>query len=253
MSDNEDHMDVDAAPAQKRFKFKSYNAELKDVHLPSALSAHSKVDEELEDTQSHFYEALLHWQQLNLSPSFIKFSQKSASLSSTLPLLLHNWRQVVDLWLEAQTASDDEGLKALLDLLQKLAQDLRLTLAPVYPELLDRLLQLAAKSISTDALTVLLSTLSSLFKYLLLPSTESAPLEQTWTSFRKTLPRCLPEIQRALAEVWGSVLRKLKTALRPTAVVLITEDLESIDDPAAWCFVSACKTAIHLTRSSDAF
>ncbi|KAF5389929.1 hypothetical protein D9757_003643 [Collybiopsis confluens] len=263
MSDNEDFMDVDGETVQKRFKYKSYNAELKDVHLPSALSAHSKVDEDLEvqkpsDTQSHFYEALLHWQQLNLSPSFIKFSQKTGSLSLTLPLLLHNWRQVVDFWLEAQAGSDDEGLKPLLEydlflasghllmdpfsLLQKIAQDLRLTLLPVYPDLVDRLLQLAARSISTDALTVLLSTLSSLFKYLLIPSIDSTPLEQTWIAFRKTLPKCVPEIQRALAEVWGSVLRKLKTSLRPKAVVLVAANIENIDAAAAWCFISACKS-----------
>ncbi|KAJ3935001.1 MAG: armadillo-type protein [Lentinula lateritia] len=242
ISDNEDDMDVDLAPALKRFKYKSYNAELKDVHLPSALNAHSHLDEELEDTQSHFFEALLHWQQLNLSPSFIKFSQKSASLSSTLPLLLHNWHEVVDLWLETQASSDDEGLKAILDLLQKIAQDLRLTLAPVYPELLERLLQLSARSISSEVLTVLLSTLSALFKYLLVPSTDSTLLEQTWSAFRATLPKCLPEIQRALAEVWGSVLRRLKVALRPKAMVLLAENLEDIGDAAAWCLVSACKS-----------
>ncbi|KAJ3843214.1 hypothetical protein F5878DRAFT_721627 [Lentinula raphanica] len=239
--DDEDLMDVDAAPT-KRFKYKSYNAELKDVHLPSALSAHSKPDDEIEDTQSHFYEALLHWQQLNLSPSFIKFSQKSAPLSSTLPLLLHNWREVLDLWLEAQAASNDEGLKALLDLLQKIAQDLRLTLAPAYTQLLDRLLQLSTGSVSSEVLTTLLTTLSALFKYLLVPSTDSVLLEQTWPVFRLTLPKCLPEIQRALAEVWGTVLRRLKAALRVKALVLLSEDLTGIDDAAAWCLASACKS-----------
>ena len=32
-----------------------------------------------------------------------------------MPLLLHNWRAVVDLWVEAIDAADDEGLKALLE------------------------------------------------------------------------------------------------------------------------------------------
>ncbi|KAF9060675.1 armadillo-type protein [Rhodocollybia butyracea] len=189
MSDNEDSMDVDSAPVAKRFKYKSYNAELKDVHLPSALSGHSKPDEDLD-----------------------------------------------------QATSDDEGLKVLLDLLQKIAQDLRATLAPIYPKLLDRLFQLAVRSISAEALSVLLSTLSAVFKFLLVPSTDPTLLEQTWIVVRKILPGCLPEIQRALAEVWGSVLRKLKAALRPRAVVLIVEGLEGIDDAAAWCFVSACKS-----------
>jgi hypothetical protein len=32
-----------------------------------------------------------------------------------MPLLLHNWRQIYDLWLDALKAADDEGLKALLE------------------------------------------------------------------------------------------------------------------------------------------
>jgi hypothetical protein len=32
-----------------------------------------------------------------------------------MPLLLHNWREVVDLWLEALEVADEEGLRALLE------------------------------------------------------------------------------------------------------------------------------------------
>ncbi|KAL0573671.1 U3 snoRNP protein [Marasmius crinis-equi] len=228
--------------AQNRFKYKSYQNELKDVHLPSVLDNQSKLDQELDENQSHFYEALLHWQQLNLSPSYIKFVQKAGPISASLPLLLHNWKEVVDLWFEALGSSDDEGLKALLDLIQKIAQDLRSTIAPVYPKLLERLLKLPTRTIEPEALKTFLSTLSSLFKYLVTPSTTPELLETTWSALRHTLPKCLPEIQRAIAEVWGSVLRKLKANLREKAVVLIAEDLDGIDDAAAWSFVYACKS-----------
>ncbi|KAK7469217.1 U3 snoRNP protein [Stygiomarasmius scandens] len=227
---------------EKRFKYKSYNEGLKDVHLPSALSDQSKLDQELEDTQSHFYESLNHLQQLNLSPSFIKFAKQAGPLSASLPLLLYNWKEVVELWLSAQAASDDEGFKAILELLQKLAQDLRTILSPVYPELLDRLLQLTSRSLSTESLTTLLSTLSALFKYLLIPTSDTKILEQTWLSIRESIPKCLPEVQRAVAEVWGSVLRRMKASMRGEAVIFIARDLERIEDAAAWCFVSACKS-----------
>ncbi|ESK84634.1 u3 snornp protein utp20 [Moniliophthora roreri MCA 2997] len=227
---------------EKRFKYKSYNQELKDVHLPSALSGKSKLDQELEDTQSHFYEALIHWQQLNLSPSYVKFAQKAGPISASLPLLLHNWKVIVGLWVEALDSSDDEGLKALLDLLQKLAQDLRSTLEPVYIDLLSRLLRLLTRTMLPESLTTLLSTLSTLFKYLFIPSTEPSLLEQTWSAIRQTISKCLPEIQRAIAEVWGNVLRKLKAALKERGAVIIAEDLDGIEDAAAWCFVSACKS-----------
>ncbi|KAF9258369.1 hypothetical protein L218DRAFT_1080452 [Marasmius fiardii PR-910] len=228
--------------AQKRFKYKSYQDELKDVHLPSALQTQSKVDQELDDSQSHFHESLIHWQQLNLSPSYLTFAKKAAPISASLPLLLHNWKDVVELWLEALSSSNDEGLKALLDLIQKMVQDLRSTTTPLYPEILKALLRLPTRTIAPDALEALLSTLSSIFKYIVTSSTSPEILELTWSSLRQTLPKCLPEIQRTIAEVWGSVLRKLKASLREKAVVLIAEDLKDIEDAAAWCFVSACKS-----------
>ncbi len=33
-----------------------------------------------------------------------------------MPLLLHNWKEIVNLWIEATQLADDEGLKALLEL-----------------------------------------------------------------------------------------------------------------------------------------
>ncbi|KAF5369330.1 hypothetical protein D9758_002676 [Tetrapyrgos nigripes] len=241
-SDNEQNVVEEHQVVEKRFKYKSYNKALKDVHLPSALSTQSKLDLELADTESHFYTRLNDLQQLNLSPSFIKFAKQAGTLSASLPLLLHNWKEIVDLWLSTLTSSDEEGLLAILDLLQKLAQDLRSTLNPVYPALLDHLLQLAPRSISAKALTALLSTLSSLFKYLLIPTADVKLLEQSWDALRRTIPKCLPEVQRMLAEVWGSVLRKLKASMREEAVLLIARDLEKIEDAGAWCFVSACKS-----------
>jgi hypothetical protein len=50
-----------------------------------------------------------------LSPAFVHFARETEGLSSSLPLLLHNWRQVVDLLLAALDGADDEGYKALLE------------------------------------------------------------------------------------------------------------------------------------------
>lgn len=69
----------------------------------------------LQDNDSHFHEALDHWRQLNLSPSFILFAHKADSLSASMPLLLHNWKDVYALWLEAFESADDEGFRVLLE------------------------------------------------------------------------------------------------------------------------------------------
>lgn len=68
-----------------------------------------------QDNDSHFHEALDHWRQLNLAPSFIQFASKADGLSASMPLLLHNWREIYVLWEEALSCADDEGLRALLE------------------------------------------------------------------------------------------------------------------------------------------
>jgi U3 small nucleolar RNA-associated protein 20 len=137
-------------------------------------------------------------------------------------------------------------LIALLSLLNKLVHDLRTTLAPSYVDLLVVLLQLLPRPILAPSLTALLATLSGISRYLLVPSIKLDLLDQTWSSFRAVLPTCSPEVQRAAAEVWGSVLCRLKSIARQTAVV---QNLEGAEDASAWMVVFACK--VRMLRSSS--
>jgi U3 small nucleolar RNA-associated protein 20 len=129
----------------------------------------------------------------------------------------------------------------LLSLLNKLAHDLRTTLAPSYADLLEVLLRLLPRPILAPALTALLATLSGLFRYLLVPSINLDLLDQTWSSFRAVLPTCNSDVQRAAAEVWGSVLRRLKSVARERAVILMAQNLEGVEDASAWMVIFACK------------
>ncbi|KAG8220545.1 armadillo-type protein [Butyriboletus roseoflavus] len=236
----------------KRFKHQSYAESLKDVHLPSALDL-TKFDHDIADNESHFYVSLQQWRQLNLSPSFIQFANKVDPLSISMPLLLHNWRDIAESWMTAVDAADDEALRALLDLLQKLAHDLRTTLSPVYADLLAKLLDFLPRPIATPALTALLATLSGLFRYLLVPSIHLDLLQQTWSSFHAVLPSCSPEVQRTAAEVWASVLRRLKTSAREKAVLLMANNLDGVEIASAWTLVFACKSVsstLHTTSPS---
>lgn len=126
-------------------------------------------------------------------------------------------------------------------LVQKMAHDLRTTLTPIYGSILDHLLGLLPKAISAPALTSLLETLSSLFRYLLIPAVDHKLLEDTWERICKILPKCLGEIQRAVAEVWGGVLRRMKTGPREKAVRLIAQSAVGVEDANAWVLVYACK------------
>lgn len=125
--------------------------------------------------------------------------------------------------------------------MQKFVHDLRSVILPSYNDLLDRLFQLLPKPISTSALTTLLVTFASLFKYLVVPDTESDVLQRTWKRMRVVLPECNSEVQRAMAEVWGSLLRRLKASRREEAVEFMAEDLSGVEDACAWVYIFTCK------------
>lgn len=131
-----------------------------------------------------------------------------------------------------------------------MAHDLRTTLSPIYTTILDRLLKLLPRSINATALTALLETFSTMFKFLLVPSIHMELLEDTWTAVRLVLPKCLPEVQRAMAEVWGAVLRRLKTAPRTRAVTLLAKDVHGVEDASAWVIVYACKVRLRYQHPS---
>lgn len=237
---------------EKRFKHRSYQATLKDVRLPSALTR-SNFDNDIGDDGSHFFGAIEHWRQLNLSPAFVKFAAESADISASMALLVHHWRDIIQLWLSALDNADDEALVALLDLMQKFVHDLRSVILPSYNDLLDRLLRLLSASVSAAALTALLATFTSLFRHLLVPAAESDALERTWKSLRAILPECALDVQRAMAEVWGSLLRRLRTPQREAVVELMAEELTGLEDACAWAYIYSCKSVsqtLHTTAPS---
>lgn len=132
-----------------------------------------------------------------------------------------------------------------------MAHDLRTTLSPIYVNLLKKLLSLLPRSISAPALTCLLETLSSLFRYLLIPSLNLALLDQTWDAVSQVLPKCPSEIQRAVSEVWGSCLRRMKKETREKAVLLLADRAGDIENASAWVLVFACKVYILIIQCAQ--
>lgn len=125
--------------------------------------------------------------------------------------------------------------------MQKLTDDLRTTLCPSYDIIISALLRLLPRTLPPTTLTIVLATISSVFKHLLLPTLTQELLEATWAAIADVLPKCQSEIQRAVGEAWGGVVRRFKTELRPLIVSLMVDTLEGREDAIAWVFVSACK------------
>ncbi|KAI0090560.1 armadillo-type protein [Irpex rosettiformis] len=245
--DIDEVQDVGVERPAKRFKHQSYKETLKQVHLIPAI-AQTQAEYDLSDTDSHFHTALQDWRELSLAPPFVRFANKADGLSASIALLVHHWKEIIDLWLEAVESADDEALKPLLDLLQKITQDLRTTVLPSYPAILEQLLSLLPRSMAAETLSILLPTFTSLFKYVLIPADATSNTIQTaWTAFSDVLPKCDPEVQRAVAEVWGNLLRRMKGDARERCVTNIASSASS--DVAAWVFVCSCKSVSQTLHS----
>lgn len=128
--------------------------------------------------------------------------------------------------------------------MQKFVHDLRSIILPSYDDLLNRLLRFLPRPISAAALTALLATLSSLFKHLLVPATESDIVQRTWKCVCVVLPECNSEVQRAMGEVWGSLLRRLRVSRREVVVEVMAEDLGGVEDACTWAYIFACKVCL---------
>jgi len=152
-----------------------------------------------------------------------------------------------ELWFKPVLVS----LLTAISLLQKLLHDLRSTLAPQYEQLLAVLLPLSTKSLAPEVLPVYLQTVSTLFKYLLLPQLDT--LASTWTSIQSALRSCTPEMQRMLGEVVGTIIRKLKSEDRLQMVQLLVDEQDDLENAIAWTFVSATQSVsntLHTTALS---
>ena len=112
-----------------------------------------------------------------------------------------------------------------------------------FTRLFFNLFGLFSRTLSAQALTSLLETLSSLFKYRLIPAVNPKLLNETWNVLSSVLPTCLVELQRAVAEVWAGVLRRLKADGMECLVLLLAMTV-ILDDAAAWIIVLACKVFV---------
>ncbi|KAG9084745.1 U3 snoRNP protein, partial [Ceratobasidium sp. 370] len=237
MDEDEQFIDVDDVPQRaKKFTFRSYEAQLKEVHAPFKavpLTSEQHVD----DTQSHFQVSLDQWRQLSLSPGFISFASRVENLSGSMAMLLHHWEEIVRLWMDAMASSDEEAFKPLIELSTCLIYDLRQTLLPVAPQILTSLLSFLSRKLPPDALELLLTALTAYLKYLVVTN-PGVLLEPAWHAL---LSAVSPSHVRMLAEVWGHLLRKIKKEDKRRAVRLLVSSLEQEPDFVAWCVVEATR------------
>lgn len=136
----------------------------------------------------------------------------------------------------------------LCSLFQKLLHDLRTTLMPKYESIWDALLSQAGRPLPPTTLETYIQTLSLFLKTLLLPNPSN--LTPTWHKLELCIKKCRPDVQRMLAEVWATTLRRFKSDSRTEVTLLLVEALDSIQDAVAWIYISAFQTTSSILHTS---
>lgn len=128
--------------------------------------------------------------------------------------------------------------------MKALTHDLRTTLLPSYSSLLHNLTPLLTRKLPPNGFTELLSTLLSLFKFVLLPNLSVPLLSVTWKLLSKSLKEASDDGRRMVGEVWGAVVRRVKASEREGLVREMMSSLKqegALRDGVAWAFVHACQ------------
>ncbi|KAH8831231.1 armadillo-type protein [Flagelloscypha sp. PMI_526] len=233
-----------------RFKHRSYQQTLKDVHLPAPYTA-----KPLDSGEENEFNAQLETQrQLCITSTFVYFADRAQPLSGSLPLLVFNAEKVAELWIESvqrATSKEDESLKALFHIFPALLSDLRTTLQTFYDRLLTTTLDALQPKTSPDTIIALLTALSVLFKHLLIPQHDIQVTSRTWDKICGVLPKLHLEVRRAIAEVWAAVLRRIKPTSRSEAVIdVVRKCRDGLGDVSAWTLVFCCKSVAQSLHSS---
>ncbi|KAF2760017.1 hypothetical protein EJ05DRAFT_537194 [Pseudovirgaria hyperparasitica] len=115
---------------------------------------------------SHFQTALAKWRDSNLSSNYVAFAAQIDPYCETLPQILHNQSQIVELLVEYIGKLDVLSLQPLLDLVAQLAHDLGARFEDHFEKLLIAVTSVAARHEDVEAIEWSFNCLAWLFKYL---------------------------------------------------------------------------------------
>ncbi|KAG8902825.1 U3 snoRNP protein [Tulasnella sp. 403] len=195
-------------------------------------------------------------------------------MSRSMGLLLHHWKDITNLWVDTVTSPScqEEALAPLLECLASFVHDLRTTILPLYPTILAATLKIlpsnhvaesgeahiSNRRFTPTTLSSVLKTLTSLFKYTLVPLPQL--LKPSWTLIHRSMVGLVSrrssgvageEMQRMLAEVWGLAIRQFtKQEVRDEAVSLLVDVLEDCEEGIAHVFTSAVQATFAKHVSS---
>ena len=124
-------------------------------------------NEELsEETATYFGRSLAEWQDLNLTVTFTAFARQATPLCDSLPMVLHNDDEIMDLLVTYIEKGDSLAMEPLLSLLSHFAHDLDTRFEKHFQRAVSTVAAVAAKHPDPAVIEWSFTCLAWLFKYL---------------------------------------------------------------------------------------
>ncbi|ORX62666.1 hypothetical protein DM01DRAFT_1314200 [Hesseltinella vesiculosa] len=229
MLENKDASDLNKGQGTNRFKYRSFNSRVETLKV-DIVRRSRLVEDDLDENESFFFDALQSWKDLNLTRHFKEFNKEILPLSKSLVSIVHHKDKIVDILEKHLLVKNSLALDALLDLVTKLAKDLEGEFYPYYPRMLKCMLPLVYHQ-DVTLLECLFNSLAYLFKFL---SRQIIPdVNDTFDQLAKLLGEDVttkPYIRHFSAEAFAFLMRKVRAdGLKK----LVSHILNSLDaDPS---------------------
>ncbi|XP_022902088.2 small subunit processome component 20 homolog [Onthophagus taurus] len=214
------------------FKFVPFSERINNVDINVFHRIGHENEEETDEIGCYFNQAIQKWNVLNLSEHYGKFKKEvKAHLIVTLPQLVHNKENIVEVLIKYLKEKNILSLQPLLELVVALAQDLRNDFYEYYQNFLDIIISLLNTK-DVEQLEWTFTCLAYLFKILWRILLKN--INVTFNTLIPLLSDDKPQyINNFAAESFAFVTRKVKD--KKAFLLLIIKSLKHNKDSVSGC------------------
>ncbi|SCU90757.1 LADA_0F06260g1_1 [Lachancea dasiensis] len=199
----------ETSKSSKRYRYSSFKNRIDNIRIEPAKNLAKRVHDHVET--SHFLASFEHWEDTNLSATFINFADAVRPLSSTLPQILFNESEIFNYIFDTISKHDENALQPMLDLLAQFCHDLGPDFMKFYTrcmQMLTHLLDDAVNFESSDVFEWGFNCLAYIYKYL--SRILAQDLLLTYDLLFPLLSHDKEYLSRFSAEVLSFLVRKAK-------------------------------------------
>lgn len=152
----------------KKHRFQSFNQRISNLSI-DPIRRSRNVDlghNQSDETVSYLKTSLDRWKDLNLSENFVAFLREALPFCNSLPQIIHNQQDLVNIILRYVEKRDVLSLEPLLDLLANFAHDLGARFENHFGTAVSLVATLAATHPAVEVIEWSFTCLAWLFKYL---------------------------------------------------------------------------------------